>query len=112
MNLKGSVYEVAKSGGLFKLTERLTRGHLPILCYHGFAFSDEHLFRPGLFHSTDVFERRLSFLKAAGYSSVPLDEAVSRLHSEKLEAMQIVLTIDDGFYSVLDLAAPILADGG
>ncbi len=103
---------MAKSAGLFAVASQLTRNSLGILCYHGFSFSDEHLFRPKLFQTAELFTRRMRYLQRAGYRSLPLDEGMRRLHEGTLGRKDLVITIDDGFHSVAALAAPILLDAG
>jgi peptidoglycan/xylan/chitin deacetylase (PgdA/CDA1 family) len=79
-----------------------------VLCYHGFSFKDEHLFRPKLFMSPDLFERRMRWLKKAGYTSIVASEALDRARAGKLRNTELVITIDDGFHGVSALAFPIL----
>lgn len=94
--------------GLFKLAKWLTRKHLKIICYHGFALADEAKFRPKLFIDTDKFEQRLATIKRLGCCVLPLNEAVDRLYSRSLPDGAVVITIDDGFHSVYRLAVPCL----
>ena len=112
MSLKEFVFTVAKMTGLFNLASYWTSGRLPILCYHGFSLEDEHLFAPGLFMSAELFEKRMRWLKQAGYQTISLDEAVQRIRDGKLGRKDIVITIDDGFYGVTAIAVPILKDFG
>jgi len=112
MNLLSPLYRSAKSCGLFRASEALVRGQLRILCYHGFSFLDEHQFNPWLFHAPDVFAQRLTYMRKAGYASLPLEEAVLRLNSGKLGPKELVITIDDGFYSTAALALPLLEAHG
>jgi peptidoglycan/xylan/chitin deacetylase (PgdA/CDA1 family) len=108
MSIKELVYLTAKMTGCFALASRWTQGMLGILCYHGFSFRDEHRFRPQLFQTPESFEKRMRWLKRAGYRTLSLDEAARRLRGKSLGPKEIVITIDDGFYSVAALAAPIL----
>ena len=62
MSLKNSVYAIAKGCKLFTLSCQLTRHYLRILCFHGFSFADEHLFRPKLFQTPELFEQRMYWL--------------------------------------------------
>jgi peptidoglycan/xylan/chitin deacetylase (PgdA/CDA1 family) len=112
MSIKEIIYTAAKMSGCFAMASRWTQGKLGILCYHGFSFKDEHLFRPQLFQTPDSFENRMRWLKRAGYRTLSLDEAAQRLRKRKLGRKEIVITIDDGFYSVAALAAPILSSLG
>jgi peptidoglycan/xylan/chitin deacetylase (PgdA/CDA1 family) len=94
--------------GVFRLTRRITRRDLRVVCYHGFALQDEHEFRPGLFISADAFERRLAYLRRGGYNVLPLGEALERQRAGTLPPDAVCITIDDGFYSTLSVAAPIM----
>lgn len=109
MSLKGIVLQVAKHTGALRLSRSLGPAGLPILCYHGYSFRDEHLFKPGLFHSMAVFEQRMDWLAREGFVTLPLDVALEKLELGTLQRNEIVLTIDDGFYSTLALAAPVMA---
>lgn len=109
MSLKGIVLHVAKHTGALRLSRSVGPAGLPILCYHGYAFHDEHLFKPGLFHSMPVFEQRMEWLAREGFVTLPLDVALQKLELGTLQRNEIVLTIDDGFYSTLALAAPVMA---
>ena len=112
MPVKNLIYSMAKAGGLFGLARRRTRNGLCILCYHGFSFADEHRFRPQLFQTPELFRERMAYLQHAGYSTLSLDEAMLRLRCGDLGEKDVVLTIDDGFYGVAALAAPILNEMG
>src|SRR5437588_190649 len=94
--------------GVGRLCSLLTAGRLQILCYHGFSFKDEHLFRGKLFMASAIFQRRLEWLKKGRYNVLDLDDAVARLRAGTVKPKEIVITIDDGFYSVFALAAPML----
>lgn len=90
------------------MTNALRGNRLPILCYHGFSVSDEHRFRPALFITPAVFERRLRWLKDRGFHVIPLAEAVDRLSSGQVDQRHLVITIDDGFCSVGTIGWPLL----
>jgi peptidoglycan/xylan/chitin deacetylase (PgdA/CDA1 family) len=108
MKPKELVLIIAKYLGLFHLARWLTADALRILCYHGFAFRDEAQFRPKLFMTPATFERRLALLARHRFPVLPLDEALRRLADGSLPRGATVITIDDGFYSVHALAAPLL----
>lgn len=95
--------------GAFRLAGHLTRRDLRVLCYHGFSVGDEHRFRPALFMAPGAFEERLRHLRDRGYPVLPLGEALARLRDGTLPARAVALTIDDGFYTTLTVAAPLLA---
>ena len=97
----------AKWLGLFHLSRYLYRDALIILCYHGFAYEDEHRFRPSLFMTAGKLERRLAWLTKNGFCVLGLEESVERLYKSALPAKSVAITIDDGFRSVGELAAPV-----
>ncbi len=106
--IKTAVFRAAKALGGFALCRFLMRRRLLILAYHGFQYADEASFRPILFMDPQRFARRLEILKRDGYAVLPLEEAVDRCREGTLPRDTIAITIDDGFFSVLDLAAPLL----
>ena len=106
--IKLAVYTCAKWTGMFWLSRLLLRRKLMILAYHGFKYSDEASFRPILFMDADRFARRLDVLKRGKYPVLPLADAVQQCKEGSLPDNAVAITIDDGFFSVLDLAAPIL----
>jgi peptidoglycan/xylan/chitin deacetylase (PgdA/CDA1 family) len=110
--MKILVYYAAKHLGLFRLSRWLFRSRLLILCYHGFEIADEAAFMPGVFMRQGTFARRLQALAAGGHPVLPLAEALERLAAGMLPDNTICLTIDDGFYSVFDKAAPLLSKHG
>jgi len=96
--------------GLFCLARRLTRRGLRILCYHGFSLDDEHQFNSGLFMRTETFDRRMALLTRKQYPVMSLEEAVMGLSGNSLPPCPVVITFDDGFYSIYKEAVPILLD--
>ncbi len=106
--LKLFVYRLCKAAGLFAVARRLTRRGLRILCYHGFSLADEDEFRPGLFIRARTFERRMRMLADQRYPVIPLQQAAAGLAAGRLPPNAVVITIDDGFYGVSRIAAPIL----
>jgi len=112
MSIKNSIYSLAKQTRLFTLSNHLTKQYLRILCFHGFSFTDEHLFRPKLFQSPELFKQRMRWLQRSGYHAITLDESLALLRQGNLRGNEIVITIDDGFHSVSALAVPILHEMG
>jgi peptidoglycan/xylan/chitin deacetylase (PgdA/CDA1 family) len=110
--LKRLVFQTAEVAGLFRLARWSTRKQLLILCYHGFELADESEFRPMLFMRSEMFARRLETIRKRGHAVLPLDEAIRRLRDGTLPRNAVCLTIDDGFYSVLACAAPLLRQHG
>ena len=84
------------------------RRKLLILCYHGFEIYNESQFRPQIFIKRTTFERRLKALKKYTSAVIPLDVAVRALEDDSLPDKSVVITIDDGFYSVFSIAFPLL----
>ena len=92
------------AGGLQAASRSRWRSRrLLILCYHGFAQRDEHLWNPSLYVTRDHLERRLEFLAAEGYVVLSLAEGLARLTDGTLPGRAVAITVDDGthdFYSV------------
>ena len=99
---------MCKYSGLFFLSNYLMRKKLLILCYHGFEINNESQFRPQLFIKRTTFERRLKAIKKSSSVVISLDEAVRRLETASLPDNSVVITIDDGFYSVFTSGVPLL----
>jgi peptidoglycan/xylan/chitin deacetylase (PgdA/CDA1 family) len=107
-NLKRGFLLVCKWLGLFRLARFATRRGLRILCYHGFAFSDESDFRPKLFMRPETFQIRMRYLSRNEYPVVTLEEACVGLAKGNLSDCAVVITIDDGFFGVSRSAWPVL----
>ena len=99
---------MCKYSGLFFLSNYLMRKKLLILCYHGFELNNESQFRPQLFIKRTTFERRLKAIKKSSSVVISLDDAVKALETNSLPDNAVVITIDDGFYSVLRIGFPLL----
>ena len=67
------------AGGLDAASRSRWRSRrLLILCYHGFAQADEHLWDSSLYVTRGHLESRLEFLAAEGYVVLPLAEGLAR----------------------------------
>jgi len=108
--MKNVIYYIAKYIGLFALARLMTKRRLRILCYHGFSYNDEYLFRPKLYMRPSLFESRMAILKQTGLPVLELGKAVEKLSDGTLPDNAVVITIDDGWAGVKDFAAPILAE--
>jgi peptidoglycan/xylan/chitin deacetylase (PgdA/CDA1 family) len=86
--------------GMFHLARYFTRKGLRILCYHGVALEDEHVFRASLFISPQTLRRRLFFLSKQRFPVLDLERALDLLDRGNLPPGATVITIDDGFYGV------------
>src|SRR6185295_5721806 len=106
--MKLVLYRACKALGVFEIARLLTWRGLRILCYHGFTLDDESEFRPGLFIRPETFARRMRYLASRGYPVLSLQQAMAALDRGPLASNAVVITIDDGFYSVAAKAAPIL----
>lgn len=85
---------------------------LLILCYHGLAMKDEHVWNGGLFMSAEFLRRRFEMLKSGGYQVLPFGEAVAALRKGTLPPRSVALTFDDGFHDFLRVAVPLLEEFG
>lgn len=106
--LKKTILYLAKYSGLFSIARQATKSGLRILCYHGFEINDETGFRPQLFININKFSDRLDSIEKYGFPVLGLSEANKRLQRGDLPANALVITIDDGFYSVYKQAAGLL----
>ncbi len=85
--------------------------NIPILMYH-------HLQAEGSVHSDLVvsikaFERQMAWLKRKGYNTVSMERLAAFLQEkDELPSRPVVITFDDGYQSVADLAKPVLDQHG
>ncbi len=94
------------------LASRWRQQRLAILCYHGLALTDEHLWRPPLYISEGMFRDRMRRLQRMGCNVLPLGEALSRLRGGTLPPKAVAITFDDGGYDFYAKAFPILREFG
>lgn len=94
--------------GLFHVSRYMMKDKLQILCYHGFETFDESSFRPKLFIKKETFKSRLALISKYKFPVLSLNDALNTLQSNKLPKNAIVITIDDGFYNVLNVSSDIL----
>jgi peptidoglycan/xylan/chitin deacetylase (PgdA/CDA1 family) len=85
---------------------------LLVLCWHGLSNEDEHLWRPGLYITPQLFRRRLEVLTELGCTVLSLDDALTRLWAGDLPPRSVVITFDDGFHDFAAHAVPILKEFG
>ncbi|MDP9112103.1 MAG: polysaccharide deacetylase family protein [Acidobacteriota bacterium] len=85
---------------------------LLVLCWHGLSNEDEHVWRPGLYISPQLFRRRLEILAELGCSVLSLDDALKRLWAGDLPPRSVVITFDDGFNDFATKAVPMLREFG
>ena len=90
--------------------ETLT-AEVPILMYHAFTQSPEEV--SDVTALVSDFEAQLQALSAAGYTSVTYQELIDFVTQGKdLPEKPVVITMDDGYLSDLELAAPLLEQYG
>lgn len=101
------------AGGLAAASRSRWRSQrLLILCYHGFALADEHLWNPSLYVTREHLESRLEFLAAEGYVVVSLREGLARLAAGTLPARAVAITVDDGTYDFYAVGYPVFKRRG
>ncbi|QJQ06531.1 polysaccharide deacetylase family protein [Undibacterium piscinae] len=110
LNVKIAILLISKYLGLFSLSRKLTSDGLRIFCYHGFSTSDEHLFRPKLFMTRDLFKQRLDKISKMGFTVLSLDNAVAMLKSGEKIHNSLVFTLDDGWQGVESIAWPLFKE--
>jgi peptidoglycan/xylan/chitin deacetylase (PgdA/CDA1 family) len=82
---------------------------VPILVYHTFA----ERCKSKLCVSRQVFEEQMAYLKDNGYRVIALSDLIGFLEFRTgLPEKAVVITIDDGYRSVYDIAYPILKKYG
>ena len=86
-----------------------SRRRLPVLMYHHFA--DEA--KEGTVVTPVRFREQMNALKEAGYQAVTIPQVIDFVENgAPLPARPILITMDDGYGSNLDTAAPILEETG
>lgn len=110
LKIKIAILWISKYLGLFRVSRKLTADGLRIFCYHGFSISDEHLFRPKLFMTRNLFKQRLEKISKLGFTVLSLDKAVSMLQTGQKIQDSIVFTLDDGWQGVETIAWPLFKE--
>ena len=98
--LKQIVKFAVHQSGAMQLVQRLNRDRVRILMYH--RFPPEH---------SGNFDRQCALL-ARDYTVVSLSEAARRLQGKETIANLAVITVDDGYADMHDVAFPILKKHG
>lgn len=112
--IRDAALRTLKSCGLFELVKnsRWRQQRLLIICYHGIALEDEHLWRPYLFVSPRQLEQRLEILRNGNYSVLRLGDAVEKMYKGELPPGSVALTFDDGTYDFYRQCYPQLKHYG
>lgn len=99
--------------GGFALARWLTRRRVRILCYHGIWLGDDRFEGDWMFMLPETFRKRLELLQRRGYPVVTLSDAVAALEGRgRVPDGAVVITIDDGWYSVYSEMVPALREVG
>lgn len=81
---------------------------IPVLMYHTF---DENPKFPGINTTGEQFKAQLTYMKENGYTAITTEEFVMYQKGlKKLPLKSFMITIDDGYESVYDIAFPILKE--
>ena len=109
-SVKRTALSAMKTAGVFGRSgrSRWRKDRLLILGYHGIAQYDEQQWDPALFISAELFDSRLRFLKAQGFTILSLDTALRHLREGTLPERSVSLTFDDGYVDFYRIAHPIL----
>jgi peptidoglycan/xylan/chitin deacetylase (PgdA/CDA1 family) len=87
-------------------------GRVIVLGYHQFTAAGVHSANPYSM-SQDVFAGEMKYLQDNGYNVVPLSDVVRFVKGERgLPPNAVAITIDDGYKSALNYAAPVLKQYG
>ena len=84
---------------------------IPILMYHHFELEEELNY--GTMISGEMFESQIKALSEAGYNSISFEQLVGFVSGTALLPVNpFIITIDDGYLSVYEVAFPILKKYG
>jgi peptidoglycan/xylan/chitin deacetylase (PgdA/CDA1 family) len=100
---------IPSSGGYYSALgpfEEMFRTGVPILTYHKIGPRPRGVRLKGLYLSPKLFERQLTELREAGFTSAPLESAANQTDNS---ARHVVLTFDDGYLNVVENALDLLA---
>jgi peptidoglycan/xylan/chitin deacetylase (PgdA/CDA1 family) len=112
--LRFASLSVLKGLGAFERVRdsRWRKQRLLILCYHSISIEEEHLWRPAVYMTSQLFAQRMETLAKSGYVVLSLQAAVERLYQNDLPARSLVITFDDGTYDFYCRAFPCLKSHG
>ena len=87
---------------------------VPVLMYHSISNADERGLHPYYRTVTapETFRDQMEWLHRAGYSTLPLGDALGRLGSHEGTAKTLVITFDDGYSDFYEHAFPVLQEFG
>ena len=80
---------------------------VPVLCYH--QFTDDTQTTNRMVVTEQAFARQMRYLHENGYQAITLDTLYQFIEGQtELPDKAVVITVDDGYRSYLDVAVPIL----
>lgn len=83
--------------------------YLPILAYHNFTYSGSNAWNM----TPEGFRAHMEHLKKNGYTSITYKQFLDFINNNgNLPSKPVMITIDDGYYSVYQYAYPILKELG
>jgi len=95
----------ATNTGLCNITYNLDETIIPILTYHKFCTGES----PDAYTiNIKLFEKQIIYLRDNGYKVISLSQLLECIKNNFFPEKPVVITIDDGFRSVYNLAFPIL----
>ena len=100
--MKRTILKLMRSSGVFASLREVNKHKSLILTYHRFSHTED-----GRSTSSEAFEAQLAYL-AKHYSLVKLSTLYESLKNGKPLERAAVITIDDGFRDVYEIAFPIL----
>lgn len=96
---------VITGSGICSVTYSLNETTVPILTYHKFCIGDS----PDDYTiNIDLFEEHIAYLNDNGYKIISISQLLECIRNNFFPEKPVVITIDDGFKSVYELAFPIL----
>jgi Polysaccharide deacetylase. len=104
--------KISKCIGLFEISKLITSKKLRIVCYHNFSSNCDIIsWRPELHITPETFIKRIEYINRSNYCILQLDDAVRFLKNRTYNCnLPIVITIDDGWSSILKLAHKIFRE--
>jgi len=82
--------------------------HVPILLYHEFGDAPSGMFVPA-----DLFEKQMDYVVVNGCNTIGFDDLLAyREQGKPLPPKPLLITVDDGYASIYNIAYPILAERG
>jgi peptidoglycan/xylan/chitin deacetylase (PgdA/CDA1 family) len=101
------------TGGFGSIRDSRWRARrLLILGYHGVSLDDEHEWDSALYISQRQLESQLKMVRSAGYTVLPLGEALAAVEDGTLPPRSVAITFDDGTHDFHERAYPVLQSLG